>query len=79
MRKGSVRGYVYARIGELAGDAASVWSRRMNIDIHDIDSTRLIGAAISDGAIETTVNGTNKDGTPTCAILQPTGRQIVAR
>ena len=31
------------------------------------------------GVIETLVNGTDKDGTPACATVRPTGRRIVKR
>lgn len=35
-REGPERRFVYIRIGQLAGDPASPWSRRMKIDIHDM-------------------------------------------
>jgi len=64
-------------VGQLAGDPSSPWSRRMKIDIHDIGNDLLDRAAESGWAIETTVIGTGKDGTPACATLRPTGRRIV--
>ena len=76
-REGPRRRFVYIRIGQLAGDRASPWSRRMKIDIHDIGNDLLDRAAESGWAIETTVIGTGKDGTPACATLRPTGRRIV--
>jgi hypothetical protein len=78
-REGAVRRFVYIRIGQLAGDAASPWSRRMKIDIHDIAEDLLERAAISGEVIETTIIGTGKDGTPACATVRPTGRRIVGR
>src|SRR5688572_6863356 len=36
-REGPVRRFVYIRIGTAAGQHLSPWSRRMKIDIHDID------------------------------------------
>ncbi|MDO6415484.1 DUF5990 family protein [Sphingomonas sp. BIUV-7] len=78
-REGPVRRFVYIRIGTLAGDPASPWSRRMKIDIHDIDADLLDRAARDDGVIETTIIGTGKDGTPACGTLRPTGRRIAAR
>ncbi|NYT41128.1 hypothetical protein HZY97_10200 [Sphingomonas sp. R-74633] len=77
-REGPERRFVYIRIGQAAGDAGSPWSRRMKIDIHDIDAALLDRAAQGGGIIETTINGTGKDGTPACATIRPTGRRLVA-
>lgn len=75
-REGPVRRFVYIRIGQLAGDPSSPWSRRMKIDIHDIGSD-LLDQALHGGIIEITVIGTGRDGTPACATLKPTGRRFV--
>ncbi|MGF7146760.1 hypothetical protein FHS96_000369 [Sphingomonas zeicaulis] len=75
-REGPLRRFVYIRIGDLAGDPASPWSRRMKIDIHDIDPA-LLARATGGGVIETTVNGTGKDGTPACATVRPMARRFV--
>jgi hypothetical protein len=68
-REGPLRRFVYIRIGQSAGDAASPWSRRMKIDIHDIEAELLADAVSSARAVEITVNGTAKDGTPACATV----------
>lgn len=78
-REGPVRRFVYIRVGQYAGDPSSPWSRRMKIDIHDIGSDLLDRAARTGGVIETIVIGTDKDGTPTCATVRPTGRRIAKR
>jgi hypothetical protein len=78
-REGPVRRFVYIRVGQYAGDPSSPWSRRMKIDIHDIGNDLLDRAANSGGVIETTVIGTGKDGTPSCATVRPTGRRIAER
>lgn len=78
-REGPTRRFVYVRIGQYAGDASSPWSRRMKIDIHDIGNDLLDRAADGGGVIETTVIGTDKDGTPACATVRPTRRRIVGR
>ncbi len=75
-REGPERRFVYVRIGQMAGDPASEWSRRMKIDIHDIPQD-MLDRAVSGGVIETIVNGTGKDGTPACATLRPIGRRVV--
>lgn len=77
-REGPARRFVYIRIGQYAGDASSPWSRRMKIDIHDIGDD-LLDRAAGGGVIETTVAGTDKDGTPACATVRPTRRRYVAR
>lgn len=76
-REGPVRRFVYIRIGQLAGDPSSPWSRRMKIDIHDLGTDLLDRAAKDGGIIEIMVNGTGKDGTPACATVPPTARRIV--
>ncbi len=73
-REGPERRFVYIRIGQMAGDPASPWSRRMKIDIHDIAQGLLDRAAGDSGVVETVVIGTGKDGTPACATLQPSRR-----
>jgi hypothetical protein len=78
-REGPVRRFVYIRVGQYAGDSCSPWSRRMKIDIHDIGNDLLDRAASNGGVIETTVIGTDKDGTPSCATVRPTGRRIAER
>jgi len=75
-REGAQRRFVYIRIGQLAGDPTSFWSRRMKIDIHDLDQELLDRAADGGGVIEISVIGTGKDGTPSCATVRPTGRRI---
>jgi hypothetical protein len=76
-REGTVRRFVYIRVGQLAGDCASPWSRRMKIDIHDIDPLLLDRAASGEGLVELTIHGTGKDGTPACATVRPTSRRIL--
>lgn len=77
-REGPERRFVYIRIGQMAGDASSPWSRRMKIDIHDIGA-ELLERAASGGIIETVIQGTGADGTPACATLRPTARRIAER
>ena len=75
-REGPVRRFVYIRIGTAAGDRASPWSRRMKIDIHDIDPA-LLDKAMAGGVIEGTINGTAKDGSPACATIKPVSWRVV--
>jgi hypothetical protein len=75
-REGPVRRFVYIRIGQAAGDAASPWSRRMKIDVHDIGQD-LLDRATAGGVIEIAVNGTGKDGSPACATVPSIGRRVL--
>lgn len=76
-REGPVRRFVYIRVGKLAGDCTSPWSRRMKIDIHDIDQMLLDRAMGGEGLVALTINGTGADGTPACATVRATNRCIV--
>jgi hypothetical protein len=76
-REGPERRFVYIRIGALAGDPASPWSRRMKIDIHDMPHDLLAEAGSSGAIIEITVDGTGKDGTPACATVPVIRQRIV--
>jgi len=75
-REGKVRRFVYIRIGTAAGDRASPWTRRMKVDIHDIDPA-LLDAAIAGAVIEATIDGTAKDGSPACATIRPVRWRVV--
>jgi hypothetical protein len=69
-REGPVRRFVYVRVGTAAGDTASPWTRRMKIDIHDIDPA-LLDRAIAGGVLDATIDGTLPDGSPACATIRP--------
>jgi hypothetical protein len=69
-REGPVRRFVYVRVGTAAGDRASPWTRRMKIDIHDVDPA-LLDAALVGGVLEGTLDGTLPDGSPACATIRP--------
>lgn len=73
-----IRRFVYVRVGQAAGDHASPWTRRMKVDIHDIDPV-LLDRAGRGGIIVTTVCGTGKDGSPACATVLPLRRELVER
>jgi hypothetical protein len=69
-REGLVRRFVYVRIGQSAGQRLSPWSRRMKIDIHDIDQA-LLDRALAGAHLEARISGTAKDGSPVCATIRP--------
>ena len=76
-REGPTRRFVYIRIGQSAGDHASTWTRRMKIDVHDTPQELLDRAMKREGAVELTVDGTGKDGSPACATVPVVVRRIV--
>lgn len=59
--------FVYLDIGTYAGQADTVWSRRLKIPLRGI-TWQLIAKA---GTLETHVPGTGKDGGPSCATVKP--------
>lgn len=79
-REGKERRFVYIRIGTCAGQHLSPWTRRMKIDIHDIDRG-LLDRALADsgagGTLVATINGTAKDGSPACATIRPVVWMVV--
>jgi hypothetical protein len=75
-REGKERRFVYIRIGTSAGEHFSPWSRRMKIDIHDIDP-KLLDRAAKGGVLVGTINGTAKDGSPACATIRPVSWSMV--
>ena len=74
-REGPLRRFVYIRIGTSAGQHSSPWTRRMKIDIHDIDQS-LLDKAARGGVLEGTINGTARDGSPACATIKPVSWRI---
>lgn len=75
-REGPVRRFVYIRIGQSAGQHGSPWSRRMKIDIHDLDQGLLDRAAAGEGVVQIVVDGTAQDGTPACATVARAGVRL---
>ena len=70
-REGPERRFVYIRIGQMAGDPASCWSRRAKIDIHDIPPA-LLDRARAGAVLEIVLPGRGKDGSPACATVRST-------
>ncbi|MBO9519629.1 MAG: hypothetical protein J7493_16335 [Porphyrobacter sp.] len=75
-REGPERRFVYIRIGTAAGDCTSPWTRRMKIDIHDIEPG-LLDCAVKGGVLVGTFDGTAKDGSPACATIRPVTWRVV--
>lgn len=75
-REGKERRFVYIRVGTAAGQHFSRWTRRMKIDIHDIEPA-LLDKAAKAGVLTGTIDGTAKDGTPACATIKPVAWKVV--
>ena len=71
-REGPVRRFVYIAIGGQAGEAASVWSRRVKVDVHTLPAD-LLQEALGGAVLEARLPGRAKDGGPACATLTPIG------
>jgi len=66
--------FIYIDIGTYAGHAASLWGRRLKIPLTGITWDMIGRLQQKPGAVLTTsVPGTAKDGTPTCATVKPFG------
>ena len=60
--------FVYITVGQRAGQPQSPWDRRAKIPLGGITSELLAAAGATKGAVlEATLEGTLKDGSPTCA------------
>ncbi len=64
--------FVYIGIGTYSGKAGASWSRRLKVPLSGI-TREMIAQAIDHPhyRFTTTVPGTAKDGTPTCATVKP--------
>ena len=64
--------FIYINIGQNAGQADSIWSRRLKIPLTGI-TWRMVSQADanSETLLQTLVPGTAKDGGPNCATVKP--------
>lgn len=69
-REGPVRRFVYIAIGTCAGDAASPWTRRAKVDIHEIPAG-LVEAGRAGAVLEVMLPGHEAKGGPACATVKP--------
>lgn len=64
--------FIYIGIGTFAGQADSAWQRRLKIPLRGITTGMLQQTAINDKTVlHTIIEGTGKDGTPTCGTAKP--------
>ena len=63
--------FVYVNSGSYAGQTATHWGRRAKLSLMSITSA-MVDSALStkEGWLETTINGTGKDGGPVCASIK---------
>jgi hypothetical protein len=59
--------FVYLDIGTYAGQSGTVWSRRLKVPLRGISWEMIENKK----TLKTTVPGTAKDGSPTCATVKP--------
>ena len=59
--------FVYIDIGTYAGQADSIWSRRLKVPLSGITTEMIQSSAV----LEARVPGTARDGGPTCATVKP--------
>lgn len=63
--------FVYLDIGTCAGQTGTPWSRRLKIPLHGINWKLIEQVTKSSQVLETRVEGTGKDGGPTCGTVKP--------
>jgi hypothetical protein len=65
--------FVYLDIGTYAGQTGTQWSRRLKIPLRDISWQTVAAALRRSKPLETRVQGTGRDGGPTCGTAKPFG------
>jgi len=64
--------FIYIGIGTYAGNAGSVWARRLKVPLRNISSGTVSKIlAHRELILETCVPGTGSDGGPSCATVKP--------
>lgn len=63
--------FVYLDIGTYAGQSDTHWSRRLKIPLRGITWDEVKQVSRGKSVLETSVPGTAKDGSPTCATVKP--------
>jgi uncharacterized protein DUF5990 len=63
--------FVYLDIGTCAGQTNTPWSRRLKIPLRDITWKLIEQINRSSQILETRVQGTGKDGGPSCGTVKP--------
>ena len=73
--------FVYVNSGQMAGQAGTIYSRRAKVPLGTITSALVTAAHQKPGArLEATMEGTGRDGGPTCASLKDfEGWRLVAK
>jgi len=66
--------FVYLDIGTYAGQKETCWSRRLKIPLRGITWKMIDEVVRSESVLETSVPGTGKDGSPSCATVKPFAR-----
>jgi hypothetical protein len=63
--------FIYVNSGTYAGQQATMWARRAKLSLMAVTGGMVKAAADAPGGVlETTINGTGKDGGPVCASVK---------
>jgi hypothetical protein len=63
--------FIYLNIGGSAGQHDTIYNRRLKIPLYTIEANTISQALQNSNSFETSVAGTAKDGTPSCATIKP--------
>jgi len=67
------RRFIYIDVGTYAGQKNTPWSRRMIVLLNGITSDQIRKALKPGHRLSASIQGTGKDGGPSCATVKPTG------
>jgi hypothetical protein len=67
------RRFIYVDVGRAAGQHDTEWSRRMIIRLDDVTMPMIRKAIKPGNRLEARIQGTGKDGGPSCATVKPIG------
>ena len=67
------RRFIYVDVGRAAGQHDTEWSRRMIIRLDDVTLPMIQKATKPGKRLEARIQGTGKDGGPSCATVKPIG------
>jgi Family of unknown function (DUF5990) len=63
--------FVYLDIGTYAGQTDTCWSRRLKVPLREITWEMIKQASRAPHVLETRIQGTGKDGSPSCGTVKP--------
>ena len=73
------RRFIYVDVGRYAGQLDTKWARRMIIRLDDVTWPLIEKATKAGQRLEARIQGTDADGGPSCAAVQPIGGWTISK